>query len=120
MRVRFLLDENLSPRLKTILRRLESEIDAIRIGDYGAPALGVSDSEILLYLSESQRILITDNRSTIPGHLEDFYLRGDLSHGGILWVRPDAALYDLTVDLHLIWLSSTAEEWVDRSDWIPF
>ena len=120
MRVSFLLDENLSPRLKIILLRLDSEIDVIRVGGMGAPALGAPDNEILVYLSETQRILITDNRSTIPGHMQNFYLQGNLSHWGILWIRPDATLNDLALNLHLIWTASEAEEWKGRSDWIPF
>ena len=43
MKVKFLLDENLSPRLKLAVVRLEPEIDIIRIGDYSAPALGTLD-----------------------------------------------------------------------------
>ena len=46
MKVKFLLDENLSPRLKLAVVRLEPEIDIIRIGDYSAPALGTLDRSI--------------------------------------------------------------------------
>jgi len=120
MRVCYLLDENLSPRLKSALHRLDDDIEVLRIGDSGAPALGTSDPDILLFLSASQRLLVTDNRSTIPDHLQEFHIDGKRSHWGVLWVRPDATIGDLAVDLHLIWRASEAEEWVDRSDWIPF
>jgi hypothetical protein len=36
MKVRFLLDENLSPRLKAALLRLNPAIDVVRVGDPGA------------------------------------------------------------------------------------
>jgi len=40
MKVRFLLDENLSPRLKVALLRLNPVIDVVRVGEPGAPQLG--------------------------------------------------------------------------------
>lgn len=120
MRVRYLLDENLSPRLISALHRLENKINVLRIGDDGAPPLGISDPEILQFLAASQRILVTDNRSTIPAHLNEFFRQGQQSHWGVLWIRPDAGLGAIASDLHLIWLASEAEEWLDRTDWIPF
>ena len=65
MQVRFLLDENLSPRIKVALRRLNPSIDILRIGDPDAPPLGTSDSEVLSYLALAQRLLVTDNRKSM-------------------------------------------------------
>ena len=39
MKVRFLLDENESPRLKATLLRLNPAIDVLRIGELVAPQL---------------------------------------------------------------------------------
>lgn len=119
MKVRFLLDENLSPRLKVALHRLDETIDVLRVGDDGAPALQTADPDILHFLSRSHRILVTDNRSTIPDHLADYYASGGESHWGILWIRPDTSLGEIAANLHLIWQASAAEEWLDRADWIP-
>ena len=47
MKVRFLLDENLSPRLITALHRLDPAIDILRVGDEGTPPLGTDDPTIL-------------------------------------------------------------------------
>lgn len=69
MKVRFLLDENLTPRLKTAVLRLNPKIDIVRIGDPNTLPLGSLDPEVLLYLERSQRILVTDNRTSMPGHL---------------------------------------------------
>jgi hypothetical protein len=38
MKPRFLLDENLPPRLKLAILRLNTEIDILRVGDLNAPA----------------------------------------------------------------------------------
>jgi hypothetical protein len=50
VRVRFLLDENLSPRLKPAIERYSRDIDILRVGDDHAPPLGTLDPEILRYL----------------------------------------------------------------------
>jgi hypothetical protein len=80
MKVRFLLDENLSPRFKLAILRLNSEIDILRVGDSSAPALGTLDPDILIYLQESQRILLTNNRKTMPEHLEEHW-----ANNGFIW-----------------------------------
>ncbi len=120
MKIRFLLDENISPRLKIALRRLDMEMDVLRVGDEGAPVLGTPDPEILQFLAVSRRLLVTENRSTIPEHLTDYYAAGGTSHWGILWVRPDTTMGQLAASLHLIWAASEAEEWQDQTGWVPF
>jgi hypothetical protein len=59
MKLRFLIDENLSPKLKTAIQRRYPDIDLLRVGDAGTPPLGTLDPDILLYLETSQRALIT-------------------------------------------------------------
>ncbi|MBM4456854.1 MAG: hypothetical protein FJ011_03630 [Chloroflexi bacterium] len=69
MKVCFLLDEHLSPRLKTALLRLAPTADVLRVGDPSAPALGTLDPELLRYLEISQRMLVTANRASMPAHI---------------------------------------------------
>jgi hypothetical protein len=80
VKVRFLLDENLSPRLKVALLRLNPSIDVLRVGDPEAPPLGTPDPEVLNYLALAQRLLVTDNRKTMPGYLETHW-----AAGGHIW-----------------------------------
>jgi predicted nuclease of predicted toxin-antitoxin system len=120
MRIHFLLDENLTPRLKQALHRLDPNIDVLRVGDEGTPPLATSDPEILQYVTATQRLLVTDNRSTMPDYLAEHYASGRNSHWGILWVRPNTTVSQLAATLHLIWFASEAEEWIDRTDWVPF
>ncbi len=119
MKVRFLLDENLSPRLKLALRRYDDTIDVVRVGDKEAPSLGMSDSEVLCYLEISQRMLVTDNRSSMPGHIDEHRGRGG-RHWGVAWIRPGSRLGQLAATLYLTWTASEAEEWRDQTLWIPF
>lgn len=119
MKIRFLLDENLSPKLKMAVLRLNPTIDILRVGDPNAPPLGTLDPEILDYLELSQRILVTDNRKSIPGHLEAHWAAGR-HMWGLLWLRPSATLSSWAEALFLIWEASETEEWLDKVDWIPF
>ena len=118
VKIRFLLDENLPPRLKTALLRLNAEIDVLRVGDPGVPDLGAPDPNILDYLQTAQRVFVTDNRKSIPAHLAAHIAAGK-HHWGIIWVRPSTRFSLLVNELHMLWEASQAEEWVDRTDWLP-
>lgn len=102
MKVRFLLDENLSPRLKVAVLRLNPAIDILRVGDPNAPQLGTLDPDVLRYLDLSQRLLVTDNRNSMPEHLEAHWADG--GHiWGLLWVRPKTSIGQLAEELFVIW-----------------
>ena len=119
MKVRFLLDENLSTRLKVAVLRLNPAIDILRVGDPNAPQLGTLDPDILRYLELSQRLLVTDNRTSMPEHLEVHWIN-DGQIWGLLWVRPKTSIGELAEELFVIWETTEAEEWIDKLDWIPF
>lgn len=118
MKVRFLLDENQSPRLKIALARLIPNADVLRVGDSTAPELGTSDPDLLRYLALTQRALITADRTTIPAHVEAHRMTGG-RHWGIFWVRPRTPIGRLTEALQLIWEASEAEDWVNQENWLP-
>lgn len=119
MKVRFLLDENQSPRLKTTLLRLHPSMDVLRVGDVGAPALETLDPDILNYLALSGRALVTSNRRSMRAHVEAHWAEGGYLTG-VFWVRPRTPLLRLAQELAMIWEASEAEEWLDRLEWIPF
>jgi len=119
MKTQFLLDENLSIRLKKAVLQFDSQIDILRVGEPETPPLGTLDPEILEYLEMSRRILITDNRSSMPAHLSEHWNAGQ-QIWGLLWVRPSASLRDIAEAIYIVWEASDAEEWIDTLDWIPF
>ena len=113
------MDENLSPDLKQSLLNLNPALNILRVGEPDAPPLGTLDPEILDYVESSQRLLVTNNRRSMPKHLQDHWAKG--GHiWGLLWLRPSANLKIWVEELSLIWEASEAEEWLDRVDWIPF
>ena len=118
MKVRFLLDENLPPRLKLAVFRLNSQIDILRVGDNNAPSFGTLDPEILIYLQQSQRILLTDNRKSMPEHIQAHWDNGGFIWG-LFWLRPKASIRELADDLNLIWETTEAEDWKNQLAWIP-
>ena len=119
MKIQFLLDENLSPRIKAAVHRHNAVIDILRVGDETAPSLATPDPEILLYLESTQRLLVSDNRSTIPVHLAEHTAAGR-RHWGIVWLRDAQNIGQIADALYLIWSASEAEEWIDRTDWLPW
>jgi hypothetical protein len=119
VKVRFLLDENLSPRLKVALWRLNPSVDVLRVGDPDAPPLGTPDSAVLNYLSLAQWLLVTDNRKSMPGHLEAHWAAGG-HMWGLLWVRPRIPIGQVAQELFLVWEATESEEWFDKLAWIPF
>jgi hypothetical protein len=119
MKVRFLLDENLSPRLKMAVLRLQPDIDILRIGEPNTLPFGSLDPDVLVYLERSQRLLITDNRASMPEHLQAHWDAGHHTWG-LLWVRPRTPMRVLAQELVLIWETTEAAEWKNFLDWIPF
>lgn len=118
MKLRYLLDENLSQRVALTIRRHYFELDVLRVGDEGAPAFGTLDPEILIWLEENQRTLVTDNRKSMPGHLVDHYAAGR-HHWGLFLVSKNAPLRVLADALYMYWDASEAEQWADLVEWLP-
>ena len=119
MRVRFLLDENESPRLKLATLRYNPTMDIVRVGKPSEPPLGTPDRDLLRYLEMSERAIVTSNRASMPGHITA-HLSTDGHLWGFFWVRPDASIGRIARDLYLVWEVSEAEVWLDQFNWIPF
>ena len=116
--VKCLFDENLNPRFKATLVRRRPEIDVLQVGDAGAPPRGILDPQLLVYLEHTHRILITNNRESMPDHLRDHW-----SGGGICWgvfsVRRGTTYVRLAEERELLWGATEAEEWLNATIWVP-
>ena len=119
MNVRFLLDENLDPKLNITTLRLNPTVDILRVGDQGVPALSTADPELLSFCEIAQRVLVTADRTTVPDHINAHSL-ADRHVWGVCFVRDGFSIYRIAQELLLIAEASTAEEWLDRIEWIPF
>lgn len=101
------------------MTRFDPAIDVLRVGDQDTPNLGTADPDILRYLESSRRLLVTDNRKSMPGHLDEHWSVGG-QIWGLLWLRPHISMRQWAEELYLIWEVTEAEEWIDRIAWIPF
>jgi hypothetical protein len=118
MKIRYLLDENLSPRFSLTIRRHYPDLDVLRVGDGGAPALGTLDPDILRWLEIHQRVLVTDNRKSLPAHIADHIANGG-HHWGIFQARKNTPLLLLAEALYVYWSVTDAEQWMDLTEWLP-
>ncbi len=115
MRVRFQADADLDGRLIRGLRRAEPGID-IRTAD-AAGLEGLGDPDVLRLAAGSQRILVSQDRRTMPLHFRR-HVAGAQSPGVIL-LREATPISVAIEELALIWSASEAAEWINRLVWIP-
>ena len=54
MKIRYLVDENLSARVVATIQRHYPELAVLRVGDAGAPAFGTLDPDLLGWLEINQ------------------------------------------------------------------
>jgi hypothetical protein len=115
MRVRFQADADLDGRILRGLRRSAPEIDIRTAHDGGLAGLG--DPEVLRIAADSGRILVSQDRRTMPAHFA-LFSAGARSPGVIL-LREAIPISTAIDELVLIWVASKAEEWIGRLVWIP-
>jgi hypothetical protein len=118
VKIRFLLDENLDPRIKAGLIRRYPSIDILRVGDDEAPPRGTLDPDLLRYVELTQRLLVTNNRASMPVHVAHHSAAGG-RHWGIFRLSKRATIGSVIEAMCLLWEASEAEEWVDRLQWLP-
>ncbi|OFW26820.1 MAG: hypothetical protein A3J28_14100 [Acidobacteria bacterium RIFCSPLOWO2_12_FULL_60_22] len=115
MKVRFQADADLDGRVLRGLRRAAPEID-IRTAA-GAGLSGHQDPEVLRIAAADGRILISQDRRTMPDHFRRFV--ADAASPGVILIRGGISVATAIEELVLIWTASEAEEWVNRLVWIP-
>lgn len=117
MKIRYLFDENLSPRFLETLKYHYPQIDALKVGDEGAPPYSSSDPFILRYLEQSQRVLVTDNRKSMPRHIIDHFAEGHY-HWGIFTISKHDRFIIVAEALAIYWEASEAEDWINKMEWV--
>jgi hypothetical protein len=115
---RFLMDENVPPLMPHTLRTQGPGIDFLCVGEPGAPPPQTSDPDLLLAAETLQRLLVTLDRKTMPGHLRQHFHAGQHTCGVVL-LRNGFPLARYVHELLLIWGASTAAEWVDMAVYLP-
>lgn len=115
MRVRFQADWDLDGRVLRGLKRVAPEIDMRRAADAGLA--GLRDADVLRLSAEAGRILVSQDRRTMPVHFSRFVREG--TSPGVILLREAVPIATAIEELALIWSASEAHEWINRLVWIP-
>jgi hypothetical protein len=67
--------------------------------------------------AEANRILISQDRSAMPGHFRRFVSTSQSP--GVILLRSRVPIAVAIEELLLIWAASNSEEWINRLAWIP-
>ena len=116
--IRFLLDENVDPLYRQELLRREPNMVVWRVGDVSAPPDGMPDPEILTWCESRSFILITNNRKSMPDHLETHLAQGQ-HVPGIFVLNAEMGIGETIDELLLIWNASDEQEYRDNIWFLP-
>jgi hypothetical protein len=117
--LQFLMDECMDHDLIAYLRSLEPTMDILAVGEPGAPPKGTLDPDVLLAAETLGRLLISGDKSTMTRHLAAHFLAGHHT-SGVLLLRAGFPLAKYAGDIRLIWFATLRDEWIDRTDYIPY
>lgn len=93
-------------------------LDAVRVGQTGDLPFGSDDRTILLWAEREGRILVTEDKRTMPDHLAAHLAAGH-HVPGILIVRGGITITTLIEVLVQVAHASDEYEWRDRIEFIP-
>jgi len=116
--IRFLFDEDTDPDLIDALWRREPALDALRVDWPEAPPAGTLDPELLIATESMGRMLVSNDKKTMPGHLAAHFAAGRHTHGVAL-LRQGFPWSAYVKHLLTLWSVSEAEEWIDGTIHLP-
>jgi hypothetical protein len=115
MKIRFQADADLNQIIVKAVLRQEPSLD-FQTAQEGN-LIGLSDLQVLLRTAESNRVLVTHDRKTMPQHFADLIVSTQSS--GVIIVPQSMSIRAVVDDLVLIWAASEAEEWINRIRSLP-
>jgi len=116
--LRYLMDEHVTPQLQKALKQRAAEMTVWRVGDPGAPPFGASDPDILPWCETYVFILVTNNRQTMPIHLQKHLASGH-HIPGIFIIKTHLHFGQLVDELELIWATYVQDEYADTIRFLP-
>jgi len=115
MRLKFQADADLDARVLRALKRAAPEIDVRTAPEAGLA--GLPDSEVLRIAAGEGRVLLSQDRRTMPAHFSRFVTQAESP--GVILLRAGISIAAAADELVLIWSTSEAGEWKNRLMWIP-
>lgn len=117
--MRYLCDEHVAKALAVALSHREPAVEVYYVGEPGAPPYRTPDPDLIRFAGAEGLTLLTLDRNTLLGHLNDHWAAGGHTWGVFL-LKPGASWQRLIDDLLLIWSASEAEDWRDRVEYLPW
>jgi predicted nuclease of predicted toxin-antitoxin system len=106
MRVRFQADADLDGRVLRGLKRAAPELDIRSAQDAALDAL--SDPQVLRLAANDQRVLISQDRGSMPAHFDRFIAHH--ASPGLILLREGIPIATAIEQIVLIWSASDADE----------
>ncbi len=116
--ISFLLDENIPLIVQARLQQMEPRMQVYAIGEGLAPPKGASDPDILAWIEANGCMLVTNNRATMPTHLQAHLSQGRHVPGIVQFPRR-MNLNTILDDLWLIWGAGLPDEFQDQIVYLP-
>jgi len=113
-----LLDEHVPLLIQEQLERMEPKMQVYAIGDGIAPPKGAPDPDILRWIEAHGCMLVTNNRATMPVHLQA-HLAQERHVLGIVQLPRRMNIGAILDDLLLIWGASLPGEFQDQIVYLP-
>lgn len=118
MTLKYLLDENVDKVYNRQFVHSNPTLMMWVVGDPGAPPRGTLDPEILCWCEEYNFILVTNNRTSMPGHLAEHITQGRNIPG--IFILNEKLTIGQTIDeLSLIAQASFNDEYQNRIIHLP-
>jgi hypothetical protein len=123
MALRYLLDENLRggalwPAIQRHNARGAFVVDVVQVGDPPDLPLGTADPDLLLWAERNSRILVSQDKTTLPGHLAQHLAAGH-HVPGIFLLRAGSTVSQVLPWLILIAHAGDPLAYLDRIEYIP-
>jgi hypothetical protein len=121
--VAFLLDEDTHGGLMDAFRRrtrlgVLPAVDVLRVGGADAPAFSTLDPELLIWCELNDRVLVSEDKNTLPGHLNDHLTAGRHSPG-VLLIRPGVSMAEVIDELVFLSEAGNPDDFRDQIAYIP-
>lgn len=114
--LKLLFDEDVDHRILRGLRRAYPQIDALNVPEVGLA--GRPDREVLVWAATEGRLLVTQDVHTMTAEHSEF-VQGGKASAGVVFIPRDVPIGRAISDLALIWGASTAEDWINRTEFLP-
>lgn len=116
MKPQFLADADLHFDIVTGVLRREPAIDFESSQELLEE--GLQDPDVLAVAAQDERIVVSHDVNTMPGHFQRFLAEHGSSPG--LFLMPQSVPVSVAIEeLALIWVTSEAAEWRNLMVWLP-